>query len=166
MNRKHLSLLVDTNVWVDFILGREGASSVLKMLNAASEDEDPIAVTTSIMKDAFFIIGATIKRKAREEGVSESAFQDVSVAAKEVAWSSLMTIQRFSIMLNQGFQEHLEAMTLRDVHNDYEDDLLLATAKSAKIDYLITNDKGLLSNKVVPALSPQAYLDMKQSKKS
>lgn len=166
MSRKHLNLLVDTNVWVDYVLGRKDAATVSQMLSIAAEGEDAVAVTPAIMKDAFFLIESGLKRMAREQGSSEKAIQDMAASTKEAAWASLCMIQKCSIMLNQGFQEHLEAMTLRDEHNDYEDDLLLATAKSAKIDYLITNDKGLLSNKVVPALSPQAYLDMKQSKKS
>lgn len=61
-------------------------------------------------------------------------------------------------MVPQGFGEHLEAVVLKDSNKDYEDNLLLASAQNAKIDFIITNDQGLLKNKIVPALSPSAYL--------
>lgn len=165
MSNAHLNLLVDTNVWLDYLLGRPRCKEALNFLGEAAAREDVIAVAPSIMKDVFFLVCTSLKEEVLADG-GDRVSEQSGLAVKRIAWSSLASIQRLSIMLNQGFQEHLEAMTLRDEHNDYEDDLLLATAKSAKIDYLITNDKGLLSNKVVPALSPQAYLDMKQSKKS
>ncbi len=54
-------------------------------------------------------------------------------------------------------------MTLRDMHADYEDDLLLATAKLSHIDYIVTNDKALLTNTVVPTITPEEYLALKRN---
>lgn len=64
-------------------------------------------------------------------------------------------------MLNLGFGEHLEASVLRSKNPDYEDNLLLAVAKIAKVDYIITKDKGLLANDVVPAITPAEYVAMR-----
>lgn len=156
VSKQHLSLLVDTNVWLDYLLGREGAEDAVRMLQTADAREDAVAVTPSIMKDAFFLICATLKRRIREEG--RSVNEEDARAITQIGWSCLLTMQHAAIVLDQGFQAHLGAMALRDQHEDYEDDLLLATAQDAKVSYLITKDQKLLSNGVVKALTPRQYV--------
>lgn len=162
MSKPHLNVLVDTNVWLDYLLGRAHAESAVSLLSTALDHDDAIAVTPSIMKDVFFLVCASLKRSfplADDQRLPEPSAQ----AINEIAWDCLATVQHDAIVLNQGFQEHLEAMTLRDMHPDYEDDLLLATAKLSHIDYIVTNDKALLTNTVVPAITPEEYLALKRN---
>ncbi len=118
--------------------------------------EDPLAITPTIAKDVFFLAGASLKNALRAGGVTVTERR--AATANEAAWSRLRAMQSQSVMVGVGFGEHLEALALRDQHGDYEDDLLLAIAKSDAIDYLVTNDKGLLSSKAAPTISPQEYL--------
>lgn len=67
-------------------------------------------------------------------------------------------MQSQSAMIGVGSGGHLEAFALRDQHDDYEGNLLLAIAKSDAIDYLVTSDKDLLSSKAAPTMSPRGYL--------
>ena len=155
MTKKHLNLLIDTNVWLDHLLGRKGCKDALGVLQKAAEQEDAVATTPSIMKDAFYLVCAALKRRATDSGESSEAN---AKAINEIGWACVATIQSLSVMVPQGFGEHLEAVLLKDSNKDYEDNLLLATAQSAKIDFIITNDKDLLKNKIVPAISPREYL--------
>lgn len=118
--------------------------------------EDALAITPAIAKDVFFLAGASLKNALRAGGVTVTERR--AAAANEAAWSCLRAMQSQSVMVGVGFGEHLEALVLRDQHGDYEDDLLLAIAKGDAIDYLVTNDKGLLSSKAAPTISPQEYL--------
>lgn len=159
MSRRHLNLLVDTNVWLDYLLGRKEAPAATALLEKALENDDVLAITPTIAKDIFFLVGAAIKRSLRADGLPVT--EKNAAAANEVAWSCLRTVQAHSIMLGVGFGEHLEAMALRGQHGDYEDDLLLAIAQGDAIDYLVTNDKKLLGNKAAPAITPQEYMSLR-----
>lgn len=159
MDRRHLSLLVDTNVWLDYLLGRQGAPSATALLEKALRRDDALAITPTIAKDVFFLVGAAIKGSLRADGLAVT--DQMAAAANEVAWSCLRTVQSHSIMVGMGFGEHLEAMALRSRHANYEDDLLLAIAQTDAIDYLVTNDKRLLGNAVAPTLTPQEYVGLK-----
>lgn len=162
MSDSHLNLLVDTNVWLDHLLGRAHAEAATALLSTALEHDDVIAVTPSVMKDVFFLICVSLKRSLpAQEGahISKTSAQ----AINEIAWNCLSTIQRNAIVLNQGPRDHLEAMTFQDAHRDYEDDLLLATAQLSQMDYVVTNDKALLANEAFATITPEGYLLLRSS---
>lgn len=115
--------------------------------------------TPGILKDVFFLIGVSLKGWARETG--EKVTEESALAVNEISWACLSQIQGMSIVLNLGFAEHLEASALRSKNPDYEDNLLLATAQNAKVDYIITKGKGLLANDVVSAITPAEYVEMR-----
>ena len=50
------------------------------------------------------------------------------------------------------------ACKYRQVHDDFEDDLLIAAAQRAQADYLVTNDERLLKHAPVAALSARDAL--------
>ena len=50
--------------------------------------------------------------------------------------------------------EALRAMTYRDLHDDFEDDLLLAAAARVDADYVVTSDRALLRHAPVACLDP------------
>lgn len=160
MTDPYLTLLVDTNMWLDYFLGRKGAKDATAFIQCSLDHEDAITVNLGIMKDVFYLVGATVKRRAREEkGKVDEA---TSRVANDLAWTCLSKIQGLAVVLNLGFAEHLEASALRLKNPDYEDDLLLATAKNLKADYIITGDKSLLTNDVAPALTPAEYVAMRR----
>ena len=153
------SLLIDTNVWLDYLLGREGVQEATAAIQSALDHEDVLVTTPGILKDVFFLIGVSLKGWTREAG--EKVAEESAFAVNEISWACLSQIQGMSIVLNLGFAEHLEASVLRSKNPDYEDNLLLAVAKIAKVDYIITKDKGLLANDVVSALTPAEYVEMR-----
>jgi predicted nucleic acid-binding protein len=50
------------------------------------------------------------------------------------------------------------ARKYRTLHDDFEDNFILAAAERAKVDFLVTSDQSLLRKATVAALSPQDML--------
>ena len=59
-----------------------------------------------------------------------------------------------SLIVPVGQNEALRAMTYRDLHDDFEDDLLLAAAARVDADYVVTSDRALLRHAPVACLDP------------
>lgn len=156
MTRHRLNLLVDTNVWLDYFLGRKHAKDAVRMLNKARECEDVVATAPCIMKDVFYIASSRVKKRARSSGANIDDGDGRAINA--AAWSCLKSMQERSIIVGQGFGQHLEAMLLEEECSDYEDDLLVATAKTCSIDYIITNDQKLIKANLFPTMTPKEYV--------
>lgn len=153
----HKNILIDTNVWLDYFLGRSGSENAAKVLEIALDNDFAITTTPSIIKDVFFLISSSLKRKMKTESVSID--ERNARAINEISWECIRVIQEYSIFLNQGFKEHLGSMMLKDSHNDYEDDLLISTANASKIDFIVTNDQKLHGNKTVNSISPKDFIE-------
>ena len=59
-----------------------------------------------------------------------------------------------SLIVPVGQNEALRAMTYRDLHDDFEGDLLLAAAARVDADYVVTSDRALLRHAPVACLDP------------
>lgn len=147
-----------SDVWLDYFLERSEHSAAFAMMNRACERQDLMAVTTTIMKDVFYIIGSSLKRRLRNDGLDLA--EGVASGANLVAWAALDTMNRLAMVVNSGLMEHLGASDLRGRCPGYEDGLLIASARNYELDYIITNDQRLLNNGIVPALKPQTYLNL------
>ena len=47
------------------------------------------------------------------------------------------------------------AKKYRTIHNDFEDNLIIAAAQRANVTYLVTNDKKLIQHAPIAALTPE-----------
>lgn len=63
------------------------------------------------------------------------------------------------MVIDEGLSEHCEASVLRAQCSDYEDAVLMACAKRSKMDFIVTNDKQLLAQSAVRAITPAEYLE-------
>lgn len=147
-------LLLDTNVLVDYYLGREpGCSACARILELASGTH-AIYVAAVSLKDLYYIVGATLKRANRQEqGVLLHADAE---ACNQIAWSCVRQAMEFVIVASTGKSECLDAFVCRAVHDDFEDNLILATARSMHADFLVTGDEKLALHSPVGALSAQS----------
>ena len=157
MAERTTTLLVDTNVWLDLLLGRGNARQSGHLVMCADGCDHLLTVTASQLKDIFYIVGQSLKNSARKE--EGTVTQEQAASANEVAWSCLSYVQKQAMVLSEGSAEHYLASSLRPDCADYEDALLLACARNAQVDFIVTNDKQLLGQPVVKALSPAQYLE-------
>ena len=56
-----------------------------------------------------------------------------------------------------------KACALHSIHNDLEDNLIVAAAQQANASYLVTNDEGLIKHAPVATLTPKDALALLQA---
>lgn len=165
MQGEPLSILVDTNVWLDYYLGfREGHERAKQMLNLANGLGASLLYAITSSKDVFYLISGDCKhayRNAHGGKITEEA----SAAAREVAWSCLKSMNDWATAVGCDQSDTWLAQTQRALHDDYEDNLVIAAALRARPTLLVTNNEQLLRHSPVAALDTRdaiAYLESRR----
>lgn len=145
-------VMLDTNVVVDYLMGREpGCSDAARILAMHAACEHAVYVSALSLKDAYFLVSMQLKRMERL--ASGNLSEQMAKAANEVAWSCVRQIIENTIVLSTGRAESLQALVLRASHADFEDDLVVATALGNGIDLLVSNDAELVKHAPIACLS-------------
>ena len=148
---KGLSLLVDTNVWVDFFIDRgKNHDSAVSLVKAAIRNEVPLFTSIEATKDIYYIVGSELKRMQREGAGSVST--SFAQAVNEAAWSCLNTVRRQSTVVAADVSDLIEALSLKSVHGDYEDNLVVAAAMRARATHIVSSDTTLQARSPVPCI--------------
>ena len=143
------SLLIDTNVWLDYFLpDRAGGKEAIDLIVFAFEYEFPLLYPAAIVKDVFYVAVSTFKRIARAE--KGSLTQSDAVTATETAWGCVKSMRKQATAVGADESDLWTACNLRSVHNDLEDNLVVAAAQRADATYLFRRPAG------APALPPPA----------
>lgn len=151
------SVLFDTNVLLDYFLARGESGETSKRLIGTLWDGDyRMLVTSGTLKDLFYLVAAAIKRGARNKaGVLT---EEDAKTASFIAWSCVRQATELMTVTETGWGECLRAITLRNFHDDFEDNLLIASAERAHIDYVVTRDRQLIERAPLACLSPEDML--------
>lgn len=145
-------IMLDTNVVIDYLMGREpGCSDAVEIIGMHASCEHAVYVSALSLKDAFFIVSMQLKRM--ERSASGKLDAGMAQAANEIAWSCIRQLVENVLVLPVGRAESLQALVLRSTHPDFEDDLIVATAQSAGIDLLVSNDEDLVKHAPVACLA-------------
>ena len=146
------SLLIDTNVWLDYFLpDRAGGKEAIDLIVFAFEYEFPLLYPAAIVKDVFYVAVSTFKRIARAE--KGSLTQSDAVTATETAWGCVKSMRKQATAVGADESDLWTACNLRSVHNDLEDNLVVAAAQRADATYLVTNDEALIKHAPADALA-------------
>lgn len=162
MPNQRPSLLVDTNVWLDYYLPeRKGSKVAADIVSFAFEYEYPLLYPTAIAKDVFYLIASTLKQTSRSEkgGLSHSDAE----TATEVAWACVNNMREQATAVGADESDLWQACNLRSIHNDLEDNLIVAAAQRANATYLVTNDETLIKHAPVATLTPGDALKLLQT---
>ena len=147
-------ILVDTNVWLDyFIPSRRGRSVAIEFLRDACTVRVDLLYAATSSKDLFYLISSEHKAWYRREHGSLS--QDAAVAATSLAWDCLDVLSQLATPVPCDLSDIWMASKQRNLHSDYEDDLIIAAAMRSKADLLVTNDAKLCSHAPVAAMSAE-----------
>ena len=151
MKTSNALFLIDTNVWIDWLLGSRPGHEMAKSFFLAANDYDVnLAYAITSLKDIFFIIEHDCKANVRAQkgkvGVSEA------LAATEIAWACLGQVQALAVAVACDESDVWIASKHRVIHNDYEDNLVIAAAIRAQAKALVTNDEKLICHCPVAAL--------------
>ena len=163
MRASSLTLLVDTNVWLDFFIERSFKHEIARRLVVEAQMRN-IQLFTAVhtVKDCYFLINAELKRMERAERgtVSESS----ALAMREVAWSCVKNLRRLSYIVPADDSDAIEAIIMRAEHPDFEDNLIAAAALRARADCVVTLDAGMLAHQPVSCITPEEALDLVTSR--
>lgn len=159
---KRVSMLIDTNVWLDYFLAsRPGYEAAFEFFSALTDKEVDLYYAATTAKDVFFIAGSILKSDWRKEhGVLTEAN---SRAINVMCWAIAASMEEMATPVGVDASDLWLAEKYRSLHGDLEDNLILAAAQRAKADVLVTCDEGLIKHAPLPALTPQdaiAYVDM------
>ena len=146
-------ILFDTNALVDFLLGREpGCSACKRVIAMCDEGQHALYAASTSVKDAYYLVRSGLKRAERAESGSVGDMQ--ANAISEVAWACVQQLARTFLVVPIGRSECLNALTMQVLHDDFEDDLVLAAARKTNVDFLVTSDQSLMRHAPVACLTP------------
>ena len=145
-------IVLDTNIIVDYLLGREpGCSDCKDLLLGQAACQHAVYVVSLSLKDAYYLVSMQLKRMERQ--ASGHLDDSMAQAANEVAWACVRSLVDNVLVLPVGRAESLLALTYKPVHGDFEDNLVVASARSANADFVVTNDSSLLRHAPIACLS-------------
>ena len=150
-----LTVLFDTNVWMDFFTNRRGnAHDVALLIDAIASGDGSVLTTITTVKDLFYLIPCYLKREAEADGGAGN----MAAAREAIAWSCVRMVRKLSTVVGTDTADLLWAEANRAVEPDLEDGLLLETVRRAGADFVVSSDRGLLRRSPVPGLTPGELL--------
>lgn len=146
-------IVVDTNVWLYYFLGREPECSTIRDLFLSCDEHGVTLIyTPTTYKDVFFLIPRQMRRDAIAEG------KDEEVSYLPSAWACIDVMTQVAVAIPQSLVECAMARDLRKSHNDLEGNLLIAAAETSDADYIITYDQRLIRDYAPVCLTPEQML--------
>lgn len=152
-------VLVDTNVWLDSLLSWRPQSDVAtKLIRVARDSGYELAYAVHQIKDIFYLSAVETKQKTREEtgGLTEKQ----ALAAWAVAWGCVENVCENATAIGADNGDVWLARKYRSLHDDFEDNLILAAAQRAHASFLVTSDEKLLQKSTVPAHTPHYAIEL------
>lgn len=132
-----MKALIDTNIWLDFILQREQFSEDARVALMVCINEDiEIYTASNTLTDIFYIAKKTIGTKN--------------------AYNSLVKI--FEIAEIAAVDSLICRAALNLERPDYEDGIIAAVAQIEKVDYIITRDLKAFKNIDISCYSPKEFV--------
>ena len=151
-------LLLDTNVWLDDAFEqRRGHDSARELIAYARAHDIDLVYAITTAKDVYYIAAQQIKAHIR--ATQGSLSEAYATAATDCAWDIAEGMDDIAAPIGMDVADVWMARKLRSVHNDLEDNLVIAAAERADADYIVTSDKQLLANPHVRALTAAQTLD-------
>lgn len=152
-------IVVDTNVWLDYLLGyRSNHPSAKAFVVEARRRDLPLVIPAHSVKDVFFLIQQQLKAANRANG--KQSAEVAALSARSAAWASVDLLMELAAVGPSDQSDAWIASRQRNVHDDYEDNLVVACAMRLDARLLVTNDKLLVKHAPVPALDAQHALQL------
>ena len=152
-----LKVLIDTNVWADkYLLDRKLASVSSALIELCTDDDVALLYPLRSLHDIFWQVTRDAKRWVRKSygNVSEQWAHVIN----DRAWDCVNNMMEVGAPVGADGSDVWIAQHLREIHPDFEDDMVLAAARRAQVDYLVTSDRQLIQKATVAALTPQDML--------
>jgi len=136
-----MRLLVDTNVYLDLILKRDkGYVSSLKFFLWCKKNKNQNYITSMSLRDIEYIAQKTFHDKTKSHKVLADIY---TLCTKVIGISS-------DAAINAIYEDY----------KDFEDELLIQSAKENLMDAIITNNKKDYKDSSIPVFSPDEVISL------
>lgn len=141
--RTPVKILVDTNIWLDHFLARGTHHDAVSafMAKAYQREDITLYVPSLSLKDLAYQLASLMKLDARRAG--KEVTPEIAAAAREVSWGCVRNVLEKALVAPIGRTEALGAFTYKRIHDDFENDLVLASLGAAGCQFLMTHDTAL-----------------------
>ena len=157
MKKGPLRLLLDTNILLDeYIPTRPSSVESRQLIGLALEQGHSLLYVGRAIVDVHYVISHTFKQMVREERGTVSEADALAIA--EIAWGCVDNLSEMATAVGMDNGDVWLARKYRALHDDFEDNFVLAAAERADADFLITSDRQLLRKATIAALSPKDML--------
>ena len=151
-------LLLDTNVWHEkYIPNRPCHAAVLNLLAEARSQDVALAFPSQSALDVYQRVCIENKRLARMSG---RLTETMAKTIKRFAWDCVDDMRNIATAVPVDSSDLYLVCKHRELHDDLEDDLVLAACKRAHANYLVTLDRKLLAHAPVQAATPEDMLGL------
>lgn len=141
--RTPVKILVDTNIWLDYFLARGTHHDAVSAFIAKAYQREDIAlyVPSLSLKDLAYQLASLMKLDVRRAG--KDITPEIAAAAREVSWGCVRNVLEKALVAPIRRTEALGAFIYKRIHDDFEDDLVLASLDAAGCQLLMTHDAAL-----------------------
>ena len=159
MSKAPSIVLLDVNVWLDnYLPGRPSTADSRLLLDWLNQHGVTITYPITAPTTLFYLIQQAMKQASRIE--NGSLEQSDAQTINDIAWACIENMADIGAPVGADASDFWLARKYRSIHADLEDNLVLAAAERAQVDYLVTSDKSLLGKSTVPALSPHDFVQV------
>lgn len=162
MNALPRCFVIDTCVWLDFLIPTRAGNAVADRLLALIRKHGlGIYCPPGIIQNLSYLAEALMKRELKGCGAQDG--EAIAQVARQFAWSCVQNTRKIAAIVGVDESDVWFAEKYHRVHPDFEDDLVLAAARRCEADYLVTNDKALISHATVSGLTSEDAVRLLES---
>ncbi|MBQ9043622.1 MAG: type II toxin-antitoxin system VapC family toxin [Eggerthellaceae bacterium] len=150
------ALLLDTNVWHEFETGADSEHGSSELVLWALANDVRLGIAAHSLKDLFALIERDMKTENRREPLIDDEHN--GPAARAMAWGALTSLIDQVEIVGSDYMDAYLALKYRNLHDYYEDNLVIAACERMKADALVTNDRKLAKHAPVLCMTPKDAL--------
>ena len=151
------SLMLDTCIWVNSQIGtNSGHEAARNLIIAALKQNMVIGIAPHSLANVFYITHRHLRRLDAAEGAEIPG--DSLAAAKETAWGVVNGITEYATVVGTDGSDARVACLYKSVHDDFEDNLVIAAARRMKADLIVSDDRQFVLRSPLPAMTAEDAL--------
>ena len=147
-------LMLDTCIWVNSQLGtNSGHVAARDLIIAARKQGARLGIAPHSLSNVFYIIYRYLRRL--DASATRASSEQFAAAAKEAAWGVINNIMDYAEVVGADGSDARIAALHKEVHDDFEDDLVIAAARRMRADLLVTDDLAFVRHSPLPTMTAE-----------
>ena len=136
-----MRLLVDTNVFLDFVLQRdENCKNALEFFIWCKQNKNQMFITSMSLRDVEYVAMKTLHDRSKANRILADVY---SLCSKVIGISADSAIN-----------------AIYEDYKDYEDELMIQAAKEEMLDAVVTNNIKNYVNRGSPVFTPKSIISL------